>query len=211
MGFLPFSSSKMVVRKKEYDVTLYSWTQVRWEGCYLFRDIIQGSGEDSIGTCFPSKRPSHQHQAMMHNHHLINLQDLLWKEICHLQVHLLAVLFNGLQRSAIVWFGEFYSRKKIWCDSLKRISPVKGVGVAKKKKKERSKSNGLKLKSEFLCSYKNMNWKISYHEASHFNVGGKNFDLHTKLFKLYIKIRRGTHFIISNDGILSVYCTAFQV
>lgn len=89
------------------------WARVRREARYLFRDIAQGSGEDLVGARLAPKRLSHQHEAMTHAHHFINLQDLLCKEICHLQVHLLACFFDGIQQDVVVWFGEFYPRKKV--------------------------------------------------------------------------------------------------
>lgn len=95
--------------------------QVERKECYLLTDVTQGSGEDATGARLPSERLPHQHEAVTHDHHLVNLKDLLHEEVSHLQVHLLAVLFNGLQQDTVVRFGEFYTRKKVCSDPLKQM------------------------------------------------------------------------------------------
>lgn len=72
---------------------------------------MQGCGEHAVGRCLPTEGLSHQHEAVTHNHHFIDLQDLLSKEVSDLQVHLSTVFLNSLQQHTIVWFWKLDPRE----------------------------------------------------------------------------------------------------
>ena len=55
---------------------------------HLFSDVSQCPCQHPIGTGLASKGLAHNHEAVPHNHHLIDLQDLALKDFCALQVHL---------------------------------------------------------------------------------------------------------------------------
>lgn len=72
---------------------------------------MQGCGEHAVGRRLPTEGFSHHHEAVTHNHHFIDLQDLLSKEVSDLQVHLSAVFINSFKQHSVVWFWKLDSRE----------------------------------------------------------------------------------------------------
>lgn len=85
---------------------------------YLCEDIMKSCSQDTVGAGFSAKGFPHNHEAVPYDHHLVDLQDFLSKELGDLEVHELAVFFNGLQENAVVSFWEFNSREEIRGNAL---------------------------------------------------------------------------------------------
>ena len=51
-------------------------------------EVSQGTGQYAVGRRLPSEGLAHDHEAVTHNHHLIDLLDLLQEEVSALKVHL---------------------------------------------------------------------------------------------------------------------------
>lgn len=89
---------------------------------YLFRDVVKGCCQHTVGTGLSSKGFTYEHETMSHYHHLKDLQDLLNKEISDLEVHASAVFLNSLQQNAVVSIGEHDPWEEVRSDTLRSKS-----------------------------------------------------------------------------------------
>lgn len=87
---------------------------------------MKGCRQHTVGIGLASKGFTHQHKTVPHYHHLIDLQDLLSKEVCDLQVHALAIFLDGLQQNAVISFWEFDPGEEVRGDTLRWEDTVVG-------------------------------------------------------------------------------------
>ena len=82
---------------------------------------MQRGGQHPVGTRLAPEGLTHYHEAVAHDHHLEDLQDLLGEEVGHLQVHLLTVLLDGHQQVSVVRLGQRHPREQVRGDTLHKI------------------------------------------------------------------------------------------
>ena len=69
----------------------------------LVMDVSKGFGHDAVRRGLPTKGFTNDHEAVTHDHHLVDLLHLLQEEVGALQVHLLAVLpGDGTRREGLI-------------------------------------------------------------------------------------------------------------
>lgn len=87
---------------------------------HLGEDVVKRCSQHAVGRGFPSEGFAHHHEAVTHDHHLIDLQDFLSKEVGDLQVHGLAVFCDGVQENVVVSIREHHTREEIGGDTLQQ-------------------------------------------------------------------------------------------
>lgn len=97
----------------QFNIIVLNWSS------YLYRDVIKGCCQHTVGAGLSSKGLTYQHETMPHYHHLKDLQDFLHKEIGDLQVHAYAVIVDGLQQNAVVSCRELDAREEVRGDTLR--------------------------------------------------------------------------------------------
>lgn len=79
----------------------------------LLADFAKGGRQNAISRCFRTKRVTGDHEAMPHNHHLVDLLNLGNEEVGVLEIQLLANVLGSRVEDRIVRIGILNTREEI--------------------------------------------------------------------------------------------------